>query len=520
MAGTVTPALTEVSLCNAVGSWIIESGCSGAPVLNTDVPLEGSGCIHSYNAGAALRGQKWDLGAGGTNLQNQTIYCWFAFSNINNIPVIGSTGLRLRLTDTSGNYSEWDLAGSDTLPHGGWLSYATRTSVTPARNSGSPANLASIRYVGWICGGSVVGKTYIYHDAWRYGTGLNIKGGTSGAPATFEDFITAEATNAYGVIAKVFGVYYAQGVLSFGSTTGGESTYFKDVGKIVVFKDTPVGDGFYNMLLQGNGSANTEIYFGNLTGGRGIQGCLFKTASASQTPKFTVTATDTNITKFGFYGCTFQDAGIIYGQAYNADKQFIDCSFAACRRMEPGTGKVQYCNFIGSPGSAIKLDSILHHTDYSNFINCVDGVEITAAGDAYPFPALMFTGCTYDVLNSGASAAVYIDPTASSNVSTHHETAGGTTTINAPSITLTISGLVDGSDVVIYDAGTTTMLVNVQENSGSTYAYYYPSTDAGSQIDVGVYLPGYRPKKVYGYTLSASSASLPITQVIDPDYVE
>jgi hypothetical protein len=255
-----------------------------------------------------------------------------------------------------------------------------------------------------------------------------------------------------------------------------------------------------------------------LTGGRGIAGCLFRCQDAAQTPKFKITATDTNITKFGFYGCTILNAGVIAGQAYNADKQFIDCSIIGSAPMEPGTGKVQYCNFISATGSAVKLASITHHTDYCNFISCVDGVEITAAGDAYPFSALMFSGCTYDVLNSGASAAVYIDPSNNSNVSTHHETGGGSTTINFTQITLTITGLVTGSDIVIYEAGTTTVLEDAQENAGSTYAFYYDSL-AGSDIDVGVFLAGYRPAYVRGYTLGSSNSSLPVAQQIDRDYL-
>jgi hypothetical protein len=367
------------------------------------------------------------------------------------------------------------------------------------------------KVVGWICGGTVVGKTYIYTDAWRYGTGLNIKGGTSGTPTTLEDLYVADSSNAncYGVIDKVFGVYYLQGQITIGSTTSGETTYFKDASQAVVFKDGVIPATFYDLMLQGNATGATEVYFGNLSGGRGIAGCLFRCQSAAQTPKFKITATDTNVTKFGFYGCTILNAGIITGQAYNADKQFIDTSFIGCSPVEPGTGKVQ----------AIKLASITHHTDYCNFISCADGVECTAAGNAYPFSALMFSGCTYDVLNSGASAAVYIDPTNASNVSTHHETAGGTTTINATQLTLTITDLVTGSDIVVYEAGTETILDDVQENAGATWGYLYPSTDSGNSIDVGVFLAGYRPKYVRAYALGASSASLPAKQTVDPDYI-
>jgi hypothetical protein len=525
MAGTVTPLLTNISLCEATTGWSIESGCSGAPTLTPAPPdninIQGSYSVYSYNAGGAARGHSYDLG-GNTDLRNLNIYCWFSFSNKANIPVKGSTGMRLRIYDTAvrgTTWSEWDLFGSDTLPHGGWLPWVVNTSISPSRNGGGgAANLQTARWVGWICGGTVTGKTYIYHDAWRYGTGLNIKGGTSGTPTSLADLYTYDAANACGVIDKINGVYFVQGQLTIGSTTGGDATYFKDTSQAVVFKDGMIPDGFYDLKLQGNASANTEVYFGELTGGRGISGCLFRCQSPSQTPKFKITATDTNITKFGLYGCTILNAGIIAGQAYNADKQFVDCSIIASAAMEPNTGKVQYCNFISAAGSAIKLASTSHHTDYCNFISCVDGVELTAAGNAYTFSALMFSGCTYDVKFS-ASGTAYVTPTNSSNVSTHHETGGGTTTINYVQITLRINGLITGSDVVVYTAGTTTVLVSQQENSGTYYDYVYPSGDAGNNIDVGVFLAGYRPTYVRAYTLLSSNASLPIAQQIDRDYL-
>jgi hypothetical protein len=525
MAVTVGKNLTDISLNEATTNWAVDPNAgSNTPTLSLappdDVKIQGSYSISSYNASGNIRGHRYDLGAGGTNLSNQNIYCWFCCSNKANIPAIGTSGMRIRVYDTSGNYSEWDIFGGTSLPHNAWLPWVVNTAITPSRSSATPATLTAIRYVGWICGGSttVSSKTWIWHDAWRYGTGLTVKGGDSGAPASLADVYAYDVANACGVIDKINGVYFLQGKLQIGSTTSGDVTYFKDTSDVIVFKDSPIPNGFYDISLVGNATANTEVYFGALSGGRGITGCLFRCANPSQTPKFTITASNTSVTKFGFYGCTFLNAGTITGQAYNADKQFIDCNIQASAAMEPGTGKVQYCNFISAAGSALKLASITHHTDYCNFISCVDGVEITAAGDAYPFSALMFSGCTYDVKNSGASAAVYIDPSNSSNVSTHHETAGGSTTINFPQITLTITDLVTGSDVVIYDAGTETVLDDAQENAGTTWPFYY-SDLVDSYIDIGVFLAGYRPKYVRNYLLGATNASLPAKQTIDPDYI-
>jgi hypothetical protein len=519
LAVAVTPNLTPISLCESTTGWVATGGSN---TLNPDVFVQGLNCIHNYQSGAAARGANYDMGAGGTNLSNQNIYCWFAFSNKANIPVKGATGLRVRLTDTSSNYSEWDIAGSDTLPHGGWIAYAIRTSVTPSRSSATPANLSLIRYVGWQCGGTVVGKTYIYFDAFRYGSGLSIRGGTSGAPATFESLYQADSdvNNAYGVIDKVFGIYYVQGQVNIGDTAIGDGTYFQDTGQVVVFKDTMIPNGFYDLKLQGNTTSGTEVYFGSLSNGRGIAGCVFRCASSTQIPKYTVTATDTNITKYGFYGTTFLDSNSISLQAYSADKNFIDCSLQSCAEMVPNTGTVQYCNFISSVSgtagpAAIKMDSISHHITSCNFVNCLVGIEITTAASGYVFNNLQFSSCTKDVKNT-SGGAVYISPTNSSNVTTYENTAGSTTTIQAVQITLTLAGLVTNSEVRIYAHETTTELGGVEDcNAVFEYTYGYA---AGTYVDIVVHNKDYQYYRINNYLLPSSNATLPIAQVFDRVY--
>jgi hypothetical protein len=518
MPGTVYTDLNTIHLCNA-DEWSDQGGTNS---LNTDIYVEGSGCCHNYSAGAAARGADYDFGGtgGSSALSGKVIYCWFAFSKKENIPVKGANGMRLRLQDTSGNYSEWDIFGKDTLPHGGWIAWCLDPSTTRSRGSGT-LNMSSIRYVGWRCGTAgttVVGKTYIYFDAFRYGTYLGIYGGTSGSPADFASMYAEDVANAYGVIDYAFGIYYVQGKLKFGDTSSTNSTYFKDTSQVIVFKDAFVASSFYDIGLAGNSTGTTEVYFGALSGGRGISGCMFRRQSASQTATYTLTATDSYLTKMGLYGTTFLNAGQINLPAYNADKKVISCNFESCAGVVGSTCTITYCNFISAAGSGLKLASISHYTTYCNFINCADGVEITAAGDAYPFPALMFSGCTYDVNNS-STGAVYIDPTYSSNVSTYHNTNGGTTTINAVQLTLTINDIIDGSDVVIYEAGTTTVIEDSQENSGTYYDYVYPSTEAGDFIDIGLFKAGYRPYYIRSYELLSSDSSLPCNQQIDRYYL-
>lgn len=81
--------------------------------------------------------------------------------------------------------------------------------------------------------------------------------------------------------------------------------------------------------------------------------------------------------------------------------------------------------------------------------------------------------------------------------------------------TLTLTGLIIGSDIVVLAAGTTTQRMNVDANSSTTRQYIYATTES---VDIGVFKSGYVPFYIRNYSLSASNASLPIAQVVDRNY--
>jgi hypothetical protein len=82
-------------------------------------------------------------------------------------------------------------------------------------------------------------------------------------------------------------------------------------------------------------------------------------------------------------------------------------------------------------------------------------------------------------------------------------------------ITLTLTGIVAGSDIVILNAGTSTERINIDANAGATYAYIY---DSVANVDIGVFKSGYVPFYIRNYALSSISTSLPIAQVVDRNY--
>lgn len=81
--------------------------------------------------------------------------------------------------------------------------------------------------------------------------------------------------------------------------------------------------------------------------------------------------------------------------------------------------------------------------------------------------------------------------------------------------TLTLTGLVSGSDVVVLVAGTSTILTSVDANAGSSWGYTYSTVQ---NVDIGIINPGYKVKYIRNYALSASNTSLPIEQQADLSY--
>ncbi len=83
-------------------------------------------------------------------------------------------------------------------------------------------------------------------------------------------------------------------------------------------------------------------------------------------------------------------------------------------------------------------------------------------------------------------------------------------------ITLTIDGFVTGSDVVIYEAGTETVLQQEQDISGTSTTYTYETPE---DVDIGIFKEGYRPFYIRSYTLGSSDGSVPVAQTVDRDYL-
>ena len=82
-------------------------------------------------------------------------------------------------------------------------------------------------------------------------------------------------------------------------------------------------------------------------------------------------------------------------------------------------------------------------------------------------------------------------------------------------IGLTLSGIQPGSDVVTYQAGTTTVLDTGDSVGATSYTYGYTTPQL---VDIGVLCAGYVPYFIRNYQLTTTPTSLPVAQVFDRSY--
>jgi len=237
----------------------------------------------------------------------------------------------------------------------------------------------------------------------------------------FQDIFDKDdaTTGGWGVIRKIAGVFYLTGKIQIGVGSGSTSVDFKATSQAVIFEDRKVNSALYGINAVGN-SGVTKLQLGDESGGAGISGCIIRTQSVTQTPKFTIGASSLGVNDvFKLYGCGFLDAGITTLPTATANREVLNCNFEKGGEIIISTCKVRNCNFISSDGSAILMSSISHDTTNCNFINCPEGVKLdTYNAAAYPFNALIFTGTTSHVNNTSGSTLT-VGNSNGSNASTY-----------------------------------------------------------------------------------------------------
>ena len=355
----------------------------------------------------------WDFS--GTGEGDQHVRLWF------NITFIGylaaSNAMQVFLYDGSNtSYWYWDKWSSYT---GGWAQMVIYTGDTPDVDGSvtmSTITRIGVRFVTASKPRNVPANTWF--DAWTYGDGYTVYGGTASDPITWADIAAADAVEAFGITRDVDGVNFMRGEVTIGDGTN--ATYFMPVGEVCMFTEEQVSSSLYAIIFDDNSNGNTDV---DIVGG--------VMNSSAATLRYTIDASDTAINSFSMDGVQISQAAY---STFHAGASIQNCVFNDCQQINPSTATFKFNTILNysddQPSSAATEAALLWPSDDSNctdnqFTGCTMGVEYAAASDSTPvFHNTIFddneSALGYaDVLNTSGNSATDIELTGTSNANSY-----------------------------------------------------------------------------------------------------
>jgi hypothetical protein len=480
---TLTPGFTVLSTCDATTGW-------SASTLDTEVVKQGTASGSGILRTSGLNTRTYTTTT--FNATGQHLRMWLNFASIGFLQNKANGGIRLFAQDTGGAIGYWYLGGIDTYD-GGWV--LLQVDMDRAFDSGS-ANRTIINRVGFTLNLTGAPRNAV-NTWWDYlvrGNGMTITGGTSGDPINWDGVAAVDAANGYGAVRKVNGVFFVNTNLTIG---GAANTYFEDTNQIVVFEDMPVNSDLYKLEPLGTG---TTAF--NLTNS------VMKSASTDS--RFDLLLNNANLNTLNFTGNTVVNADAV---RFKSGQSVSGAVFQGCNQIQ--TGGASFTDNIVR--NSLDASGALLWPDGSSVMNCAftgnnRAIQINTTGTK-DFVGITFAGNTFDINNTSGSAVVV-------NVSGGGTASGVTSTGSAVTVqsaaTLTLTGIVDGSEVRIYESGTINELYGLESKAaGVDPAYSYTSAQP---VDIVVHNLAYQYWRLNNYSLPSSDATLPVSQVFDRNY--
>jgi len=427
--------------CEDASLW---TGESPADVL--DFYKEGTQCI-GFTISEASQADVYRTGS--WDLSGKHLRLWFMTTAVKELDIEANDGLQIYLDDGT-NTGYYTVLGGDTYP-GGWYNIVLDCDRTP--DGGSQPTLTAITTIGLRF--NVLDRAKNAQNTWidmiHCCDGLSVYGDDAGGYFDFEELYTADSdtANAWGVIRKISGVYYLNGMLRIGDGAGVNGTKFQAKSQVVIFEDRPVDSALYDFDIVDNGTGVTEFILGDKSGTKGIQGCTIRVEDGAQTPKFSLDAkTDTDVDNFKLYATAFYGGSTFEFPATASNVEVVGCSFELCGQVDPNSCDVRDSFFINTTNvdSALLWNENIDIEDCFFIANTIGaGIEMpSAVGTPYTYTNLVFSGNTNDVLNSSGST-ITISKTGTSDPTSYE---GTLVTFVGASITVYVKALdTDGVEV-------------------------------------------------------------------------
>lgn len=353
---------------------------------------------------------------------------------------------------------------------------------------------------------------------------LTINGGTSGTPETMADVAADDVTNGWGMVGNPIGAQYQFGApTEWGNSSVTADAYFQADNEQWYLIGTGIGVTHFDMAVVSNATDVTSFVLNAVT-----------VVNVDTVANWDFS--DTDVDNIELTGVIFQDNGTFLFQAQDAGNKFMNGGgFLNCGQVTPVGMDMDGVTFTGttnalgavlwnastveenqdnlvfnSDGSGHAIEISLNTASLTTFN--IDGYEV----NGYETANDTATGNTVFLVDNALDGDVTINVSAGSGTFSYERAAGytGTVTINQ-NVTITLTGLVNDTEVTVYDSGDGSLIAHVEDVIGNTFAF----SDAGANVvDIFIHHISYYRADILDYTIPGSATSIPIQQGFDPNY--
>lgn len=488
--------------------------------------LQGSNACTQQATKASIGGLMANNPLGGTPGSAVTVptdgafLVWQFFASTLALDTEANGGFRVIIGDGFGAFYGWKVGGADAdfYPYGGWQCHAVDPDNGPSADytAGSPAGT-------WSHAGAAfksltaIGKGNPHAvDAIRFGRCSSIftQGDvTPNGPCTFAGFVAADESGStrWGLARSVPGGYLWQGRMQLG--TSGTAVYFVDSNKSIIWGRTPKVSSNFNLIEVNN--ASSQVVWTNIT-----HRCL---STQSPTRVIVNNNADLDWDLCQFYSFGTMVFGGTVGYCTNA-------KFQGCGQISPkgsnlsgsefaayeGTADSGYVNWDVSTDPNGKLDNC----DFTKGSASTHAIEFDATNSPTTMTLVNHSYSGYNAANGQTDSTLYFKRTSGTITVNYngdlptYKTAGATINL-VSSVTVTLTGLVDNTEVRVYKTSDDSVVDGIENTSGGTWAF---SAASGLGVYMRIFHVNYDPADIIGYTMPASNTSIPVKQVFDRGY--
>lgn len=498
-----TTDLTTYNDCTNATGWVELQGMSaGAPPdIDSDLAIHGSICITSDRSKVGLSSNAF-VGAGITLGIDEAIFVWSKFLAPNSTATLALGGIRVMVGDSDTVYDGYYMDGADTYAYGGWKNYVVDPTTTPDQLVGTTTGLYSTVGMGWNLPLQAPAKGNPYAtDIIRYGRGASIfTGGELGDYATFYGYSLVNdnpTTGRFGLVQYNTELlsYLFKGLMSLGTTA--TPVDMRDSNVDMVIANTTKVLSSFNRIEVHNVASYVEWTSVSIK-----STCLVSRGQFEMIDNATVIDNGGVFTSLDTF--IYQSNAIITGRTYR------DCNTVTQGGATMTNGSVDKpFGLVGMLVSNLNLvtDYTFNSTGTGHAVDLgTFTADTSVSWDNKDFDYALTNGATGNetiLVSVDATFTLTINVVSGATVPTVYNTGLGTVNVVSGLVTLTITGHVVGSSVVIYDLDA----IDPQElgtrlatfdNALATVQYQYTGSKSGDDVQIKAIESGY---KVYSQPL-------------------